>query len=52
MPDDRGVTLTGANELSIRIGKRDYRLQASDGDTANEWLEAISEWVLYMSSGD
>ncbi len=52
MPDGRGVALSGANEICIRIGKRAYDLQASDANVANEWLEAINAWVLFLSSGD
>ena len=52
MPDDKGISLTGANELCIRIGKRSYSLQATNASIANEWLESINEWVLFLSSGD
>jgi hypothetical protein len=52
MPDDRGVSLTGKTELCIRLGKRSFNLQAADAGIANEWLEAINEWVLFLSSGD
>lgn len=52
MPDDRGVAITGVNEICIRIGKRAYHLQATSPEVANEWFESISDWVMFMSSGD
>jgi hypothetical protein len=50
MPD--GVSLTGVNEFCIRVGKKSINLQATTADIANEWYEAINEWVLFLSSGD
>lgn len=52
MPDGSGVALSGVNEISIRIGKRTFHLQAADSSIANDWIEAINEWVLFLSSGD
>jgi hypothetical protein len=46
------VSLTGQNEISIRIGKRTYQLQAASYDLASEWIDAINAWVSHLSSDD
>jgi hypothetical protein len=50
---ESGISLTGATgDFCIRLANKSYNLQATSAAIANEWLDAIKDWLSFLSSSD
>lgn len=54
MPDAKGIEKVPKlpNDFVIRIGTRTYQLQAESPSEAQDWIDAITGWMMHVSSDD
>ena len=55
LSDASGVERVGIKapkDFMIRMHKKSYQLQCEDPDQVQQWIDAITSWIMHCSSDD